>query len=96
MSGTELSSASLSPERRRALYRAWHRGTREMDLLLGRFADMRLAALSQEDFAAFEALMEAQDREVFAWLTDAAPVPDNYNTGLYRSLKAFHLEGKGA
>ena len=43
MTGTTLSSDGLSVRKRRILFRAWHRGTREMDLLFGRFADARPA-----------------------------------------------------
>ena len=39
MTGTTRSSAGLDERRRRLLYRSWHRGTREMDLIMGRFAD---------------------------------------------------------
>jgi antitoxin CptB len=90
MTGTQRSSADLDPRRRRILFRSWHRGTREMDLLMGRFADARSGGLSGEELDLFEALIEVPDRDLFAWLTDAAPVPENYDTPLYRAVKAFH------
>ena len=91
MSGTTISSATLPPQRRRILFRAWHRGTREMDMLMGRFADHALAGLPDDEVLEFEALIEVPDRDLFAWLTDVQPVPDNYNTTLYQKLKAFHV-----
>ncbi len=90
MTGTTRSSDGLDPRRRRALFRAWHRGTREMDLLLGRFADAYIGDLSEPDLADFEALMEVPDRDLFAWVTGREPVAGNYATPLYRAITAFH------
>lgn len=90
MSGTTISSASLDPRRRRMLFRAWHRGMKEMDILMGQFADAQLATLSDADLDAFEALMEAPDPDIFKWLTDAAPLPPEYDTALFAKLKGFH------
>jgi antitoxin CptB len=90
MTGSARSSADLDPRRRRILFRAWHRGTREMDLLMGQFADAHIDRLGEAELDVFEALIEVPDRDLFAWLTDAAQVPENYDTPLYRSVKAFH------
>ena len=90
MTGTSRTSEGLEPRRRRALFRAWHRGTREMDLLLGRFADAYIATLSEADLASFEALMEVPDRDLFAWVTGGEPVARNYQTPLYAALVGFH------
>jgi antitoxin CptB len=76
--------------RRRVLFRAWHRGIREMDLLLGSFADATLGELGEEDLRAFEELLEVPDHDVFAWLTGQAPVPTPLDTPLFRQLKRFH------
>ena len=59
MTGTRLSSADLDPRRRKILFRAWHRGMREMDILYGKFADAELAKLSDEELGQFETLMDA-------------------------------------
>lgn len=93
MSGSTLSSADLDPRRRRILFRAWHRGTREMDLLMGRFTDASIADMSDADLDVFELLIEAPDRDLFAWLTDAEETPVNYDTSVFQSLKAFHKHG---
>lgn len=79
------------PRRRRLLFRAWHRGTREMDLVMGRFTEANLAAFSEDDVTELEALMEANDRDVFDWVSGMVPVPGNYDTALFRRLRAFHL-----
>ena len=78
------------PRRRRALFRSWHRGMRETDLLMGRFADAEIAALSETELADYEALLEAQDRDILAWLTGAADVPPPYDTPVLKKLRQFH------
>ena len=83
-------SEGLDVRRRRILFRAWHRGTREMDLLMGRFADSQLKGLPDDELDDLELLMEAPDRDVFSWLTGELVTPDNYNTAVFRRLRAFH------
>ncbi|MFI5015200.1 MAG: succinate dehydrogenase assembly factor 2 [Hyphomicrobiales bacterium] len=76
--------------RRRLRFRAWHRGIREMDLLLGAFADASLETLDDAELGCFEALMELPDQDVFAWLIGQAAVPAEHDTPLFRKLKQFH------
>lgn len=87
--GLSRTSEDLDPRRRRTLYRAWHRGTREMDLLLGRFADAEIAGLSDADLTAFEALMEVPDKDLFGWLLGREAVPQNYSGGVFERIRAF-------
>ncbi|KLK92279.1 hypothetical protein AA309_14880 [Microvirga vignae] len=90
MSGTTRSSADLDVRRRQILFRAWHRGMREMDLIMGRFADAEIADLSEEELADFEHLIEITDRDLLGWITGEIETPSNYDTPLFRRLKAFH------
>lgn len=90
MSGTTRSSADLDVRRKKILFRAWHRGMREMDLIMGRFADARIGELSEEDLAEFERLIEVTDRDLLGWITGEIETPSNYDTHLFRRLKAFH------
>lgn len=90
MSGTQISSAGLDPRRRRALYQAWHRGMREMDILLGKFADAKLAQLTDAEMDEFEHLLNAIDRDLLSWLTGEVPLPADYDTGVMGKLMAFH------
>jgi antitoxin CptB len=83
-------SADIEPRRRRILFRAWHRGTREMDLLMGQFTDAEIKTMSEDDLSVLEALIEVPDRDLFAWVTGKAETPVNYDTALFRRLKAFH------
>lgn len=90
MSGSTQSSADLDLRRRRVLFRAWHRGLREMDLILGRFADARLGSMPDRDLDAFEQLIEVPDRDLYGWLTGEAETPANYDTAVFQALKSFH------
>ena len=90
MTGTTRSSSDLDPRRRKALFRCWHRGTREMDLVLGRFADAEIDRLDDEELTVFEHLMEAPDRDLFTWLTRSAETPANYDTPVFRRIRAYY------
>ncbi len=94
MPESRLSSADLDPRRRRALMRAWRRGMREMDFLMGGFADARLPGLSETDLDDFEALLELQDRDVLSWLTGEVALPAEHATPVFAALKAFHTHLK--
>ena len=75
MSGSMLSSAALDERRRRILFRAWRRGLREMDLVMGRFADAHLPAMSESELAEFERLLDVPDPQALAWITGEEPTP---------------------
>ena len=75
--------------RRRLKFRAWHRGMREMDLILGRFADAEIDRLDDRELAAFEALLEEPDKDVFSWFCGEMPVPQRHDTAFFARLKAF-------
>lgn len=90
MSGSTRTSADLDVRRRRTLFRAWHRGIREMDLIMGRFADAEIGTMTEQDLAEFERLIEVPDRDLFRWITGELETPENYDTGLFRRLKSFH------
>lgn len=94
MSGSTRSSADLDPRRRKILFRAWHRGMRETDLIMGRFADAEIGGLSEAELDEFERLIEVLDRDLLSWITGEAQVPENYDSALFRRLKAFHNHTK--
>ena len=90
MTGTNRTMRGLDVRRRKALYHAWHRGTREMDLLLGRFADAAIDDLDDKDLDHFELLLEVPDQDLYSWISGRSPVAANYDTGLFRRLIDFH------
>jgi antitoxin CptB len=89
MTGSTRSSEGLDVRRRKLLFRAWHRGMREMDLIMGRFADAAVAELTDAELAAFEHLIEVPDRELLAWITGEEPAPAAHDTPLFRRLRDF-------
>ena len=91
--GTNLYSEGLDLRRRRLLFRCWHRGIREMDLVLGRFADTHLASLNDSELDEVEAWLVVPDQRIFAWVNGMEPVPPNFDTGLFRRLQSFHNKG---
>ena len=93
MTGSTRSSEGLDARRRRLLFRSWHRGIREMDLIMGRFADACIAELSDAALDDFERLMELPDSELFSWITGAVAAPADYDTAVFRRLRDFHHAG---
>src|SRR5437016_1895617 len=96
MTGSGRSSEGLDLRRRKLLFRAWHRGMREMDLIMGRFADSVIDTLNERELEEFKRLIEMPDREVLAWITGECEVPQAMNSVLLRQLLQFHSEGRGA
>ena len=80
----------MDERRRRLLFRAWHRGMREMDLVLGRFADSALAGLSDGELAEIERWLEIPDQQMFAYVLGTEPAPLELDTALFRRLRNFH------
>jgi antitoxin CptB len=94
-SGTNLSSEGLDPRRRRLLFRCWHRGIREMDLVLGRFADAHLVSLTEVELGEVESWLEVPDQQIFAWVNGMEVPPQDFDTALFRLLRDFHRQEKG-
>ncbi|MFA9200442.1 MAG: succinate dehydrogenase assembly factor 2 [Cypionkella sp.] len=67
--------ADLATRLARARFRAWHRGTREADYMLGGFFDRYHAGWGDAELGWFEALLEEDDVAVMAWALGSAPVP---------------------
>lgn len=72
--------------RKRLHFRSWHRGTREVDLLLGPFADAHLATLSDRDLARYEALLEESDATLYDWIAGRVPPPPEHDSDVLRLL----------
>jgi len=87
---TERSSEGLDVRRRRLLFRAWRRGVRETDLIVGRFADAYIEALDETGLDDFERLIEAPNTELYAWVIGTESVPAAYDTAVLANLRTFH------
>ena len=87
---TERSSEGLDVRRRRLLFRAWRRGVRETDLIVGRFADAYIDKLDDGALDDFERLIEVPNASLYAWVVGSEIVPQDYDTDVLRQLIAFH------
>jgi len=89
MTGSTRSSGGLDDRRKRLLFRCWHRGTREMDLVLGRFADTEITTLTEAELTQLERLLEVPDPDLYAALTGDRPLPAACAGALFGRIKAF-------
>ena len=74
---------------RRLRVRSWHRGIREMDLILGRFADARLGELLPGLLEAFDMLLSENDHDLYRWIAGSVDVPARYEEIVGR-IRAHH------
>jgi antitoxin CptB len=79
----------LDVRRSRLLFRCWHRGTQESDLILGPFAEMSLAHLDGAQLDRLEALLECTDPELFDWILAGITPPSKHDHDLMRALRDF-------
>ena len=96
MTGSTRSSSGLDDRRKRLLFRCWHRGTREMDLILGRFADTEIASLKDDELAQLEHLIEVPDPDLYAALSGDVPLAPEYASSLFDRIKSFRSAGHDA
>lgn len=76
-------------------FRAWRRGFRELDLLMGSFADEALDSLDEAGLDEFERLLELPDWEIFAWLVGQEAVPAQHKGPVLDQLIAFRYAPRG-
>ena len=92
---TERSSEGLDPRRRRLLFRAWRRGVRETDLIVGRFADAYIEKFDDAALDDFERLIEVSNEALYAWVVGSESIPQDYDNAVLRELIAFHHRDAG-
>ena len=84
---SEPEQDALDLRRRRLLYRATHRGTKENDLLIGGFVTRRIALLSQTDIEALEHLLELPENDLADWLTGRRPAPPEADIPMLHEIR---------
>jgi antitoxin CptB len=80
----------VESRRRRAVFRAGHRGTKEMDWLLGRFAEAHVAKMTEESLTQFEILLQLPDPQLHNMIVYPEIAPAGEFEGFVRRLRAFH------
>ena len=81
-----LLTESKDKKRKRLRFRCWHRGSRELDLLLGRFADAHIHSFSMDQLDRFEVFIENADPDIYNWLTGREEVPEAFNNDIFLAL----------
>lgn len=78
----------LDPRRRRLVFRALHRGTKEADLMIGGFVARHVAAFTEDELDAIEAVLEHWDVDLADWLSGRRPIPPEADTPMLRRMAA--------
>lgn len=81
----------LETRRKRLAYRSCHRGTKEMDILLGGFAGRHLSAFTAAQLDRFESLLQNSDPDLYGWITGQDSVPEDQDSDVMRLLKDFRI-----
>lgn len=90
----DMSNTDRAIRFRRIKFRSWHRGIKEMDLILGHFADEILETLTDDEIEQYETLIEVEDTSLYNWVTGREPTPAEFDTALLSRIRTFHhLEG---
>jgi antitoxin CptB len=84
-----LSNQHAQIRRSRLLFRCWHRGTQESDLILGRFAEAHVADLNSAQLERFEVLLDCADPDLFDWIVGGSTPPKEYDHDVMCLLRAF-------
>jgi antitoxin CptB len=83
------SEEALEVRRKRLIFRSWHRGTREADLIMGRFAEEHVGGFDSEQVGRYERLLEVSDPDLYNWITGREPVPAEHDCDVMRLLIKF-------
>jgi len=90
-----MDANDLDFRQRRLAFRAWHRGTREADLMIGGFADRYAECWSIAEIDWFEALLEQQDVDIMAWAIGKAVVPERFRGAQMDAMQRLDYIAKG-
>lgn len=78
----------IENRRKRLIFRSWHRGTREMDLIMGSFADANVPGMDAASLDLYEELLHTPDPDVYDWISGQKPVPANIMNPIVEKLLA--------
>jgi antitoxin CptB len=86
---------TVENRRKRLRFRSWHRGTKEMDLLMGSFADAHLGGFGDRQLDRFEALLDVPEPVVYDWILGRSRPPADYDHDVMKLLLAFRFRPPG-
>jgi antitoxin CptB len=96
MTETTGADGGLAARRRKLKFRSWHRGMREVDLIMGRFADAFVDTMGPAELDAYERLIETPDPDLLGWVLAERPPPAELDSLMLRRLRAFHRAPHGS
>lgn len=82
----------LDPRRKQIIYRANHRGIKEMDILLGGFADKFAGSLNEDELDLLEMIMDESDRDLLTWFTGEITVPERHQNEIFEAILAHQRQ----
>lgn len=86
MSPSEMRVARL----KKLSFRAWRRGFKEADIILGNFADDRLPSMTDAQLDIFEVLLEVPDQDLYGWIIERDPTPVEYQSEIMSELNTYY------
>lgn len=81
-----MTEETLENKRKRLIFRSWHRGTREMDLIMGSFADKYVPELSPEDLDCYDEVLQNPDPDLYDWISGRVEMPANLKNPILEKL----------
>jgi len=75
---------------RKLSFRAWRRGFKEADIILGHFSDEALPAMTDAELDIFEVLLEVPDQDLYGWIIERDPTPPEFQSEIMRRLNVFY------
>lgn len=89
----DLSMTDMDDARLKKLkFRAWRRGFREADLILGPFADRHVPTFSPAELDWFEVLLDQPDHDLYAWIIGTLPTPEQFDGEIMKKIQAFRMD----
>lgn len=83
---SQIDTPPLTDDHRRLIFRAWHRGTREMDLLIGSFADAHVPGMDADDLAEFTDILMEPDPDLYDWISGRTTPPETRRGKIFDRL----------
>ena len=87
-----MDNRDLQQIRKRLRFRSWHRGTKEMDILLGNFADRHLAEFTPVQLDRYDALLQNSDPDLYGWITGRESIPEAQDHDVMGLLQRFRIK----
>ncbi|MCZ2204293.1 FAD assembly factor SdhE [Bartonella sp. A05] len=81
----------LDTRRRRLVFRAWHRGIREMDLIFGQYVEAHIVGMSDETVSELEYIMSFEDRDLLTWFSGEITPPPEVDSQLFRDIVNYRI-----